>query len=171
MNLNTGGVHHLALVCKDMRATHEFYTDILKMELTCAIHVPPFAEEEAMHLFYDMGGGNQLAFFWFKDAPDPTVGQAHPASPAHVNAAGSMHHLAFSVDNEAELMEWRDHVKAKGVKVTPAIDHGFCKSIYFVDPDGLQLEISYWVRVLDRRDISEKVLAQAGIRLAQAALA
>ena len=48
MNLNTGGVHHLALVCKDMKATHEFYTDILKMELTCAIHVPPFAEEEAM---------------------------------------------------------------------------------------------------------------------------
>jgi catechol 2,3-dioxygenase-like lactoylglutathione lyase family enzyme len=167
MDLNTGGVHHLALVSKDMKATHEFYTDVMKMRLTCAIHVPPFPEDEAMHLFYDMGGGNQLAFFWFKDAPEPTVGQAHPASPAHVNAAGSMHHLAFSVDSEDELMAWRDHLKANAVRVTPAIDHGFCRSIYFVDPDGMQLEISYWVRVLDRRDISEKVLAQAGIKLAE----
>ena len=169
MNLNTGGVHHLALVCKDMKATHDFYTDVLKMELTCAIHVPPFAEEEAMHLFYNMGGGNQLAFFWFRDAPAAVVGQAHPLNFATINAAGSMHHLAFSVDNEAELMEWRDHIVAQSVKVTPAIDHGFCKSIYFVDPDGMQLEISYWVRVLDQRDISEKVLAQVGIKMAQPA--
>ena len=90
---------------------------------------------------------------------------------ATINAAGSMHHLAFSVDNEAELMEWRDHLKAKAIKVTPAIDHGFCKSIYFADPDGMQLEISYWVRVLNQRDISEKVLAQVGIKLAQPAMA
>jgi catechol 2,3-dioxygenase-like lactoylglutathione lyase family enzyme len=169
MQLNTGGVHHLALVCKDMKATHEFYTDVLGMKLTCAIHVPPFAEEDAMHLFYDMGGGNQLAFFWFKDAPDGETGQAHPASPAHVNAAGSMHHLAFGVESEDELMAWRESLKAKGVRVTPMIDHDFCKSIYFVDPDGMQLEISYWVRVLDRRDISDKVLAQAGIRIAEPA--
>jgi catechol 2,3-dioxygenase-like lactoylglutathione lyase family enzyme len=171
MKLNVGGVHHLALVCKDMKATHDFYTDVMKMELTCAIHVPPYAEEEAMHLFYDMGNGNQLAFFWFRDAPAPVVGQAQPASPAHVNAAGSMHHLAFSVDNEAELSAWRDHLKGQSIKVTPAIDHGFCKSIYFVDPDGLQLEISYWTRVLNRADISEKVLAQVGIKRAQAAIA
>ena len=169
MNLATGGVHHLALVCKDMKATHDFYTNVMKMRLTCAIHVPPFAEDEAMHLFYDMGGGNQLAFFWFKDAPDPVVGQAHPQSPAHVNANGSMHHLAFGVDSEDDLLEWREHIKAQGTKVTPMIDHDFCKSIYFTDPDGMQLEISYWVRVLDRRDISDRVLEQAGIRVGEPA--
>jgi catechol-2,3-dioxygenase len=118
-----------------------------------------------MHLFYDMGGGNQLAFFWFRDAPAGETGQAHPASPAHVNANGSMHHLAFGVDSEADLNAWRDHLKTKNIKVTPMIDHDFCKSIYFTDPDGMQLEISYWVRPLDRRDISEKVLEQAGIRI------
>jgi catechol 2,3-dioxygenase-like lactoylglutathione lyase family enzyme len=171
MNLNTGGVHHLALVAKDMKATHDFYTDALGMRLTCAIHVPPFPEEDAMHLFYDMGGGNQLAFFWFRDAPAGETGQAHPASFAHVNASGSMHHLAFSADTEDEVLAWREHLKAKDVKVTPMIDHGFCKSIYFLDPDGMQLEISYWVRVLDRRDISDAVLAQAGIALTEPAMA
>jgi catechol 2,3-dioxygenase-like lactoylglutathione lyase family enzyme len=164
MKLNTGGVHHLALVCKDMRATHEFYTNVMKMELTCAIHVPPYADEDAMHLFYDMGGGNQLAFFWFKDAPAAIVGQAHPENVAAANAHGSMHHIAFSVDTEEEVLAWREHLKSMQVKVTPMIDHDFCKSIYFVDPDGMQLEISYWVRALERRDISDAVLEQAGIK-------
>jgi catechol 2,3-dioxygenase-like lactoylglutathione lyase family enzyme len=167
MKLSTGGVHHLALVCKDAKATHEFYTDVMKMQLTCAIHVPPFPEEDAMHLFYDMGGGNQLAFFWFREAPEGIVGQARPKSPAHVSANGGMHHLAFSVDTEDDLLAWREHIKAQGVKITPMIDHDFCKSIYFQDPDGMQLEISYWVRVLDRRDISDKVLRQAGIKIGE----
>lgn len=167
MELSTGGVHHLALVCKDMKATHDFYTRAMKMRLDCAITVPPFAEDEAMHLFYDMGGGNQLAFFWFRDAPAPVIGQAQPRTVADVNAAGSMHHLAFSVDNEDEINGWREHLKAEGVKVTPMIDHGFCRSIYFQDPDGMQLEISYWTRVLDRRDIDDGVLRRAGIRIGE----
>ncbi len=171
MKLNTGGVHHLALVCKDMKATHDFYTGVMKMTLTCAVYVPPFPEEDAMHLFYDMGGGNQLAFFWFREAPEPVTGQAHPQSFAHVGASGAMHHLAFSVDTEDDLLAWREHVKEQGVKVTQMYDHGFCKSIYFQDPDSMQLEISYWTRVLDRRDISEKVLAQAGIEIEAPALA
>jgi catechol 2,3-dioxygenase-like lactoylglutathione lyase family enzyme len=163
MQLNTGGVHHLALVCKDMKATHDFYTRVMKMRLTAAIHVPPIPEEDAMHLFYDMGGGNQLAYFWFKDAPTGEIGQAHPLNFATVNASGSMHHLAFGVDSEDDVLAWREHLKAQNVKVTQMIDHDFCKSIYFQDPDGMQLEISYWVRTLDRRDISENVLRQAGI--------
>jgi catechol 2,3-dioxygenase-like lactoylglutathione lyase family enzyme len=165
MELGTTGVHHMVLVCKDLKATHDFYTRVMKMRLTCAIHVPPIPEEDAMHLFYDMGGGNQLAFFWFKDAPAAQPEQAHPANPAAVSAHGSMHHVAFRVGDEAELLGWREHLKAEGVKVTPMIDHEFCKSIYFQDPDGVQLEISYWVRVLDQRDISERVLRQAGIEL------
>jgi catechol 2,3-dioxygenase-like lactoylglutathione lyase family enzyme len=165
MELKTGGVHHMALVCKDMAATHDFYTRVMKMKLTAAITVPPYPEDEAMHLFYDMGGGNQLAFFWFKHAPDTVISQARPETVASVSAHGSMHHVAFSVDSEDIESAWRDHLKAMGVKVTPMIDHGFCKSIYFQDPDGIQLEISYWVRVLDHRDIEADVLKRAGISL------
>jgi catechol 2,3-dioxygenase-like lactoylglutathione lyase family enzyme len=171
MELKTGGVHHLVFVSSDLKASHKFYTDVMKMRLTAAIHVPPLPEDEALHLFYDMGGGNQLAFFWFKNAPKALPEQAHPASPADVSAHGSMHHVAFQVDSEADVLAWRDHIKQSGVKVTPMIDHGFCKSIYFQDPDGVQLEISFWVRVLDRRDIEESVLALAGIKLEEPALA
>ena len=82
-----------------------------------------------------------------------------------------MHHVAFEVDTEEDVLAWRDHLKAQNIKVTPMIDHDFCKSIYFQDPDGVQLEISHWVRVLDQRDIEEAVLAQAGIALSVPAMA
>jgi catechol 2,3-dioxygenase-like lactoylglutathione lyase family enzyme len=165
MELATNGVHHMVLVCKDLKTTHDFYTRVMGMRLTCAIHVPPMPPEEAMHLFYDMGGGNQLAFFWFRDAPEALPDQAHPKNFATLSAHGSMHHVAFRANDEAEVLAWRERLKAHDVKVTPMIDHDFCKSIYFQDPDGVQLEISYWVRVLDQRDISDDVLRQAGIEL------
>ena len=167
MNLNTRGVHHMVLVCKDLKRTHDFYSGILGMKLTAAIEVPPMPAEQAMHLFYDMGGGNQLAFFWFRDAPAALPEQAHPANFATVSAHGSMHHVAFVADDEDAVLAWHRQLKAEGIQVTPMIDHGFCKSIYFQDPDGVQLEISYWVRVLDQRDIDDGVLRRAGITLAE----
>jgi catechol 2,3-dioxygenase-like lactoylglutathione lyase family enzyme len=165
MELKTGGVHHMALVCKDMAATHEFYTKVMKMRLTAAITVPPMPEDEALHLFYDMGGGNQLAFFWFKHAPETVISQARPENVASVSAHGSMHHVAFTAGSEDEVLAWRERIKANGLPVTPMIDHGFCKSIYFQDPSGIQLEISYWVRVLNETDIEADVLRRAGITL------
>ena len=171
MQLKTGGVHHMALVCKDVAATHDFYTKVMKMRLTAAISVPPIPEDEAMHVFYDMGGGNQLAFFWFKHAEETIVGQARPQNFTTVSAHGSMHHLAFGVDTEDDVLAWREHIKSSGVSVTPMIDHGFCKSIYFPDPDGIQLEITYWVRALNDTDIQDNVLRRAGIRLEEPALA
>ena len=38
--------HHLAFATRSLDETHAFYTDVMGMELTCAIHVPPFKPEE-----------------------------------------------------------------------------------------------------------------------------
>ena len=62
-----GGVNHLALVCSDMKRTVEFYTQVLGMRLIKTIDLPAGSGQ---HFFFDMGGGNALAFFWFPDAPD-----------------------------------------------------------------------------------------------------
>ena len=61
-----GGVNHLALVCSDMKRTVEFYTEVLGMRLIKTLDLPGGAGQ---HFFFDMGGGNALAFFWFPDAP------------------------------------------------------------------------------------------------------
>ena len=65
------GVHHLALVCKDMARTVEFYRDVLGMPLVKTLDLP---DGTSQHFFFDMGGGNSLAFFWFANAPEAAPG-------------------------------------------------------------------------------------------------
>ena len=70
-----GGVNHLALVCSDMKRTVEFYTQVLGMRLIKTLDLP---NGQGQHFFFDMGGGNALAFFWFPDAPDGVPGVSAP---------------------------------------------------------------------------------------------
>ena len=60
------GINHLALVCKDMARTVDFYTNVLGMPLIKTIDLP-FGMGQ--HFFFDIGNGDSLAFFWFPDAP------------------------------------------------------------------------------------------------------
>ena len=50
-----------------------------------------------------------------------------------------MRHYFFSLGpgSTVAFFEWND--------VTEEVDHGFLRSIYFDDPHGISLEISYWV--------------------------
>src|SRR5207249_10632107 len=54
-------------------------------------------------------------------------------------------HLSFNVADEDALLELRSRLKEKGCGVTDIIDHGFVRSIYFTDNNGIALEASYWV--------------------------
>src|SRR5215471_17254815 len=84
-----GGVNHLALVCSDMQRTVDFYTNVLGMRLIKTIELPAAAVGTVaadgaggtgQHFFFDMGGGNALAFFWFPDVPDPVPGVSNPVA-------------------------------------------------------------------------------------------
>ena len=84
----TGGVDHLALISLDLEKTIQFYTEVVGMRLTKI--VTNRDELSSTHIFLDMGGGNQLAFFDFpqKDT-EPTV-----------RGVGSMHHVALKATSE-----------------------------------------------------------------------
>ncbi len=60
-----------------MRQTVEFYTQVLGMRLIKTIDLPGGSGQ---HFFFDMGGGNALAFFWFPDAPDAVPGVSAPVT-------------------------------------------------------------------------------------------
>jgi catechol 2,3-dioxygenase-like lactoylglutathione lyase family enzyme len=149
--IRTDGVHHLALVCKDMDRTVRFYTEVLGMEPSARLTLPGGAK----HFFFDMGGGNQLAFFWFPNAPESIPGVSQSDNRSFMSAHGSMHHVAFTVPDEDALWSAWDELKGKGVESMWALDHDFCKSIYFRDPDGILLEMSCWIRALDERDLDD----------------
>src|SRR5712675_1783302 len=70
----TRGVHHLALCTDDMKATIDFYVEVLGMPLVHAMKVPPGLGtgkanrgnppyEQIRHYFFDMGNDSLLAFF------------------------------------------------------------------------------------------------------------
>ncbi len=57
-------------------------------------------------------------------------------------AAGSVHHIAFRAKDEAEQLEWRQHLVDLGYNVTPVIDRTYFHSIYFREPGGVLFEIA-----------------------------
>ena len=64
-------------------------------------------------------------------------------------------HLALHVDTEQELTAWRVRLKEHGVRVTPPLAHELLESLYFDDPNGIQLEITRPLRAfaeVDARD-------------------
>jgi catechol 2,3-dioxygenase-like lactoylglutathione lyase family enzyme len=162
-----GGVNHLALVCSDMQRTVEFYTEVLGMPLIKTIELP---RGGGQHFFFDCGGGDCLAFFWFPNAPDPVPGVSAPAvRPGDgdiVSAVGSMNHVAFTVPAQ-RFDEYYARIQAKGVEVSPVLNHDdskagvtpelhpgvFVRSFYFTDPDGVLLEFACWLREFGPGDV------------------
>lgn len=154
------GVNHVALVCRDMAATVDFYSNVLGMPLIKAIDLPAGTGQ---HFFFDIGNGDSLAFFWFPDAAEAAPGVAAPKALIgrgdNTSAHGSMNHLAFDVPPE-KIEEYREKLIARGVEVTDFFNHDdspmqvspevtddvFVRSIYFFDPDGILLEFACWTR-------------------------
>ena len=65
----------------------------------------------------------------------PTEGRGH-------GAAGTNHHVAFRVENDAILMEFREKILKKGLQITPKIDRDYFYSLYFREPGGVLFELA-----------------------------
>jgi len=172
------GVNHLALVCKDMAKTVEFYRDVLGMPLIKTIDLPGGMGQ---HFFFDMGNGDSLAFFWFPDAPAAQPGVSNPAAlpgkGSMVTAHGSMNHIAFNVAAD-KFDEYYAKLKAKGIEVSPVMNHDnskfqvapemhdgvFVRSVYFFDPDGICLEFAAWTAEFDDSDVAHEPMTAEGVK-------
>lgn len=160
------GLNHLALVCKDMARTVDFYCNTLGLKLIKTIEMP----QGGQHFFFDIGNGDALAFFWFPDAPQaaPGIASVNPETLIKgdiTTAHGSMNHVAFKVSPE-KLEEYQRKLTEKGIKTTPILHHAdvpegfvpeadettFISSFYFFDPDGILLEFAATTRELGQPD-------------------
>ncbi|TDD49068.1 VOC family protein [Nonomuraea terrae] len=130
------GVHHLALVTTDMDATVRFWHGVLDARLVATLALPAFR-----HYFFDIGEGSTIAFFEYTDQPIDSF--AKPAGVPYAKAA-QFDHLSLHLPDEDALLRLRDRLKEHGCEVTDVIDHGFLRSIYFSDPNGIALEASWW---------------------------
>ncbi|MDN3588651.1 ring-cleaving dioxygenase [Pedobacter aquatilis] len=61
--------------------------------------------------------------------------------PGHVSM-GSVHHVAFRVENEDVLMHFRDIIVGLGLRITEKIDRNYFYSLYFREPGGILFELA-----------------------------
>ncbi|MEJ1237103.1 ring-cleaving dioxygenase [Chryseolinea sp. T2] len=64
------------------------------------------------------------------------------SSPRGVNAAGTIHHIAFRVKDETVQAAIREQIVKAGYQITPKIDRNYFFSLYFREPGGVLFEIA-----------------------------
>ena len=128
-------LHHTAYVSKNLEATRKFYEDIIGLPLvaTWCESDELFGKERVYcHCFFQLADGSALAFFQFADPADREELRSH--------RPGSLGHLALSVDDRVQ--------SAMAARLTAAgiphrvVEHGYCRSLYVVDPDDLTVELT-----------------------------
>jgi catechol 2,3-dioxygenase-like lactoylglutathione lyase family enzyme len=130
-------LHHTAYVSGDLEATRRFYEEIIGLPL-----IATYCEKDELfgkeriycHVFFGMADGSALAFFQFADADDQAeFGPKMPDTP--------FHHIALDVDAETQAgIEVR--IAQVGLKGSYVLEHGYCRSVYVRDPNGMIVEFT-----------------------------
>ncbi|MDJ0821242.1 MAG: VOC family protein [Paracoccaceae bacterium] len=82
---------------------------------------------------YLIEGGNAADTIDLEELPD---------APAAGGGAGSVHHIAFAVEDRAAQLRVRQALMDTGYQVTPVIDRDYFWAIYFRTPGGVLFEIA-----------------------------
>ena len=133
------GIHHIGVATHDMERTLDFYENVLGFPAVVCETIEPEVGGAIRHAFFDTGGGELIAFMETNEVPgiapdfDTGINRGLGTGPGMI-------HFAFKAADPTELEKKKDELAEKGVKVRGIVDHGWCQSIYFYDPNFLQLE-------------------------------
>ena len=131
-------LHHNAYVTADMEATRHFYEDLIGLPLVatwCEADELFGKERVYCHCFFGLADDSALAFFQFANPDDHKLfGPKMPASP--------FHHIALNSDARSQH-EVQHRLEAAGYKEPNlyVLEHGYCRSLYATDPNGMILEL------------------------------
>lgn len=146
------GVHHTARPTWKLEETVHFYRDLLGLSLVHAISARgwgPVDHADFLHFFFDSGNGSTIAFFYYIGTTCPE--RLAPSDHYQVRAT----HTAWQVSDAAELAEWRTRVEQAGIDLRYQVRHEVIESIYFNDPNGYPIEITYQTRPFDAMDAAD----------------
>jgi glyoxylase I family protein len=121
------GLHHAALICRDVEETIRFYQDLLGFPLVELVENRDYAGSS--HFFFDIGNRNLLGFFDFP-------GHDHPPFQETI---GGVQHIAISVTPE-RFAAAKARLDAEGISYLGP-DRGVEDSLYIRDPNGVGIEL------------------------------
>jgi glyoxalase family protein len=109
---------------RDLEPTTGFLTQVLGFEL--------LGTEDGWHR-YGVSGGLSGAYVDVQAAPETRRGAW---------GVGSIHHLAWRVDDAAHQLAVRELIETAGRRPTPVIDRFWFQSVYFTEPGGVLFELA-----------------------------
>jgi glyoxylase I family protein len=121
------GIHHAALICRDVSETIDFYQGLLGFPLVELVENRDYAGSS--HFFFDVGNRTLLGFFDF-----PGLGL-----PAFKETIGGVQHIAISV-NEEHFVAARARLDEAGITYDGP-NRGIEESLYLRDPNGIGIEL------------------------------
>ena len=151
-------LHHTAYTTRNMEKTREFYETVVGLPL-----VATWSESDELfgkmrtycHCFFGLGDGGALAFFQFADEED----EKRFSPPI---AETPFHHIALKVDQGTQAAIER-RIAAAGYREpdTYVLEHGYCRSVYIKDPNGMLLELTLDAPNADRIGAERRADARA----------
>jgi catechol 2,3-dioxygenase-like lactoylglutathione lyase family enzyme len=157
------GFSHVGLSTLDMDGTRAFYEGILGMKAVRCDTMEIREGGQIRHVFFDAGDGQLLAFMEPRGVAGIPV-EYDAGINRGLGVPDMFYHFAFELPSPAALEAKRAELIAKGVRVTPVVDHEWMKSIYFKDPNGLLLEYACWTRELTDDDARMQVRFKVSLR-------
>jgi glyoxylase I family protein len=153
-------LHHTAYVSSDLERTRRFYEDVIGLPLLatwCETDELFGAERTYCHVFFGLGDGSALAFFQFASQGDQELfGPKMPDTP--------FHHVALNVDEKTQQgIEKRLREAGYEEPQMYVLEHGYCRSVYVKDPDGMIVEFT--VDHPDAEEINRKQKGRAHAEL------
>ena len=141
------GISHIGLSTLDLDATRRFYEEILGFAAVRCDAITIKEGGRIRHIFFDTGHHQLIAFMEARGVPGLPA-EYDAGINRGLGVPSAFYHFAFEVGSETALRAKRMELIAKGVAVSEVVDHEWARSIYFKDPNGLQLEYCCIVRDL-----------------------
>jgi catechol 2,3-dioxygenase-like lactoylglutathione lyase family enzyme len=145
------GFSHIGVSTLDLDRTREFYEGVLGFKAVRCDIINIKEGGHIRHIFFDTGRDQLIAFMEARGVPGIPA-EYDAGINRGLGVPSAFYHFAFEVGTEAALREKRAELAAKGVHVTDVVDHEWAKSIYFKDPNGMQLEYCTYTREFNEDD-------------------
>jgi catechol 2,3-dioxygenase-like lactoylglutathione lyase family enzyme len=127
----TTGFNHVATLTADMDRLVEFYVNAFDAKVTFEMEAK---DDHPRMVILDLGADAALNVF---EAPvEEIIGERR-----RQGGRGAIDHFALAVDSLATLEQMRDRLVSAGAEVGEIQQLGRDWSLFFRDPDGMELEV------------------------------
>jgi len=139
------GMSHVAFATGDLDRTIRYWRDLLGLRMVLTLGKTGYKL-----YFFRLAKNQYIGFFEW-----PGVDPAEEKEAGHPRTGNfNFDHFALGVASEDDLWEIKDRLGNAGEWVSEVIDHGYIRSFYTFDPNGIALEFSLPAGIdLEERDV------------------